>query len=238
LLSLYENSITVNVVVPLVPKPFLNTRELYNNNFTFVVQTKYFATAYNWFIDEYNTKNHRRVIGIQGFWFINEWLERYFLRQQNDAKYAVVGHFVKYYQFYAVNFVRERNDTCYRMHSTEKELYPRAFFVAFTSAIGTSLNKGHSLVKALNFKQLQADGTDFSAYLFALKYTRPLLMKYDKETNQVDMINNRLKENMITWGNMKSVYYVGFIVILCACGCFAAEVFSKVIVFITKQYNL
>jgi len=240
LLCLPENSITVNVVVPLVPKPFLNTRELYDNNYTFVVQTKSYEKSYEWLINEYSTKNHPRVIGIAGFWFYDVWLERYFLKHQSSTKYAMVGVFLKTFQFPAVNFLREKNDTCYQMYPSEKELHPKAFFFGFTSAIGTSVNKGHSLVQALGFPQLAEAAQDFRLHLLALSYTRQLLAKYDKEINHVDLKHKRLKENLITSGNMKTVYYVGLIVIVCSCICFAAEVFSKVIVFmmLTKVETL
>jgi len=56
LLSIYENSITVSVVLPLVPKPFLSTKELNTNNYTFVVQQSRFDSIYKWFADEYNTQ--------------------------------------------------------------------------------------------------------------------------------------------------------------------------------------
>jgi len=64
LLSLYENSITVNVVVPVVPKPFISFEELYNHNYTFVVQTTSFDKVYDWLSDKYNTGSQLNG----GFW--------------------------------------------------------------------------------------------------------------------------------------------------------------------------
>jgi len=135
LLSLYENAITVNVVVPLVPKPFLNTRELYYNNYSFVVQRGNFGGLYNYLSDEYNPNNNRRVLGIEDFSILSRWLERYFLENQKDSKYAIVGGFHKNFHFKAVNFVKEKNNTCYQMYPNGRGMYPRTFYFAFTSVI-------------------------------------------------------------------------------------------------------
>jgi len=89
----------------------------------------------------YNTKNNRRVIGVGGFWHLNRWVEKYFLKHQNDTKYAIVGYFANKFQFQAVHFVREKDDTCYQMYPTDNEIYPEAVFFTFTSAIGSSLHK-------------------------------------------------------------------------------------------------
>jgi len=231
LLSLYENSITVNVVVPLIPKPFLNTRELYDKNYTFVVQSYNFGKTYDWFTDEYNTKNHRRVLQVHNFLYLGDWLERYFLSHQNDAKYAIVGYFFKQFQFQAVAFVKERKGTCYQMHPTEKELYPEPFFFGFASAIGPSLHTGLSLLQAVGFVRVFEASLDSRNYLIALNYTNSLVAKYDKEIDYIDFKNNKFKESLITLGNMMSVIYVGFVMIASARVTFLAEVFSKEIVF-------
>jgi len=68
---------------------------------------------------------------------------------------------------------------------------------------------------------------DFRLHFIALNYTRPLVAKYDKEINYEDLKNNRLQENMITLGNMKSVLYVGLVLIVSAGVAFVAEVSSK-----------
>jgi len=122
LISAYENSITVSVVVPLVPKPLVNTMDLYKNNYTFVVQKYMFSHVHNWLSDEYNTVNHPRVVGVNTFWILSEWLEKYFLKQPNERNYAIVGDLSKHFDFRAVTFVKEKNDTCYHMYPAEKAL--------------------------------------------------------------------------------------------------------------------
>jgi len=241
LLSLYENSITVNVVVPLVPKPFSNTRDLYNHNYTFVVQIDNFGRVCDYLSDEYNTKSNRRVKSVKTFNILNEWLERYFLSNQNDTKYAIVGYFSKHFQFAAVNFVKEKNDTCYQMYPPEKEFYPTAFYFVFTSAMWSSLYKGLSLLQAVGFLRAYDVSKDFRLDLIAFHSTRRLVAQYDKDINYIDRKNNRLKENMITLDNMKSILFVGLIIIISSGVVFVAEVFSKVIVFmmLTQQaFNL
>jgi len=78
LISVYENSITAGVVVPLVPQPFSNTRDLYNDNYTFVVEQDNFPEISSWLSDEYSTKNHPKVINVENFANIRTWLEGFF----------------------------------------------------------------------------------------------------------------------------------------------------------------
>jgi len=175
-------------------------------------------------------KNNSRVLKVRGFWNLDTWVEKYFLKHQNDRKYAIVGYFSNNFEFIAVNFVKEKNDTCYEMYPTEKEFVSKAFFFAFPSAIGSSLHKGLGLLLASGFPQVIEASHDFRRYGLALSHTRPLVVKYDKEINYMDLKNSRLQENMITLGNMKSVVYVGLILIISAGVAFVAEVFSKIIV--------
>jgi len=111
LILVYENSITAGVVVPSVPEPYKNTRELYNENYTFVVKQNSFVgtSRYNrWLSDEYDTKNHPKVVGVSSLARINTWLKRYFLEPYGGDKYAIVGDLSKNYHFRAVTFVKEK----------------------------------------------------------------------------------------------------------------------------------
>jgi len=60
LLSVYENCITASVVVPVVPQPFLHTRELYNNNYTFVTEVLSFDRVNEYLYTEYDTPYYRK----------------------------------------------------------------------------------------------------------------------------------------------------------------------------------
>jgi len=222
LLCLYENAITVSVVVPLVPKPFVSTRELFNNNYTFVVQLHNSERLYNTLSNEYNTNNNRRVLEIDGFANPAKWLEKYFLRAHNDTKYAIVGFFSKNFEFQAVNFVKEKNETCYQMGHQENKLHPKPFFFIFTSAIESALYKRLSLLQAQGFLRVMEVSDDFRLYLLTLTSSKPLVDQYDKKINYVDVQNNRMMENMITLGNIKSVLYVGLVLILSFCVFFTA----------------
>jgi len=127
--------------------------------------------------------------------------------------------------------VKEKSDTCYQMYPTEGKMYPQAIYFAFASAIGSSLCKGASLLQALGFLRVIEASQDFRHHILALRYTRTLVAKYNKEINYIGPKNNRVQENMITLGNIKSVLYVGFFIIMSAGVVFVPEVFSIEIVF-------
>jgi len=226
LLCIYENSITVSVVVPLVPKPLLNTMELFNNNYTFVVQQYNFHYIYNWLSDEYNTKNKPRVLGVRDFWTLSRWLEKYFLKQSDAKKYAIVGQLSKYFNFRAVTFVKEKNGTCYQMYPTEEAFYPQPIYITFASALSSSLSQGVSLLSALGFLRAFENAEEFRSSLIALGYTKPLMVKYNEEIFSTDLKNRREQESMITLGNLKSVLHVMLILIVSAGVSFVVEVCS------------
>jgi len=139
LISVYENSITVSVVVPLVPKPLLSTLELYNNNYTFAVQTDNSPNFSTWMSNEYNTVNHRRVKFVQYFWHLSRHIECYFLRNQNGTKHAIVGFLSKHYHFKLLKLLKEDRETCYQVYPTEAAFQPEPNFYAFASAAASLL---------------------------------------------------------------------------------------------------
>jgi len=181
LICVYENSITVNVVKPLVPKPFLSTKELYNNNYTFVVQKLNFYITRNWLLDEYNRRNHHKIIEVEYFFYMSEWLERYLLNHHNDVKYAIVGYLNFHFHYQVVKFVKEKNDTCYQMFPTEKAFSPQPFYFHFTSAVASSLHTGVSRLGAAGFLRVFEACKDFRENLVALAFARPLAAEYENE---------------------------------------------------------
>jgi len=228
LISIYENSITVSVVVPLVPKPFSTTIDLYNDNFTFVVRQLGFKSINDWLSGKYNMANNSRVLGIHGFWVLSTWLEKYFLTQTNEVKYAIVGCLSKNFHFQAVTYLKEKNDTCYHMYPTEEVFDPIAIYFTFPSASGSSLQKGTMLLQAYGFVNAFDNSKNFRDSLVAIGYARGLGTKHGlKGTTFKDIYSNRLNESIITLGNIKSVCLAGLIIILSASVCFFAEVCSK-----------
>jgi len=239
LISLYENSITVSVVVPQVSKPLLNTRELFDNNYTFVAQ-KYSSVQnrrfYEWLSDEYNSKNHVRVLAVEDFWSLNEWVEKYFLKQKNETKYAIVGFLSKNYHFRSVTFLKETNDTCYQMYPTESAFSPKPHYFVVSSAVGSSLNKGASVIQASGFLQVFQTAVDFHESRKALTFSRRLAAKYGYRRITIeDLRNSKLEESLITFGNIKSVLWVELILVIFASVAFAAEVFNREILFMMKR---
>jgi len=105
LTAIYENTITVSVVVPLVPKAFSNTKDLFTNNYTFVVQEYGFESANDWLSSKYNKT---RVLGVEHFSYLSTWLEKYFLTKPNEIKLAIVGYLSKHFHFPAVTYLKEK----------------------------------------------------------------------------------------------------------------------------------
>jgi len=206
LISVYENSITAGVVVPSVPEPFSNTRELFNNNYTFVVEKESSSGIYGWLSDEYNTKNHRRVTSVEDFAYVNTWLKKYFLETSTDKKYAIVGQLSKNYHFRAITFAKEKNHTCYQMYPTEKAFMAQSIYFQFRSAMASSLQKGVLLLQAFGFTHAFETTIDHLGYSVALDYTRRLAAQYGYTgITSNHLKNERLQENMITFGNLKPI---------------------------------
>jgi len=108
------------------------------------------------------------------------------------------------------------------------ERYPETTFFGFASPIQSSLNKGLLLLQAHGFARVMEAAADF---VIALRDTRPLVAKYDKEINYIDLKSNRLQESMITLRNVKLVFYAELIILIFASVAFAIEIFSTEIVF-------
>jgi len=216
-ISLYENIVTVNVVVPLVPRPFLNTRELYNNNYTFVVQNSKFGRVKNWFYGEYNTTRLRKV----ELMYYEVWVEKYFLNHSDEMNYAIVGHLSKYSHYELITSVKGKTATCYQMYPSEKVFSPEPFYFLFRSAVASSLHRGVSRIQTAGFLNLIKKARGFRENLLAITYARPLVAHY--ETSSEYLKNHRVKENMITLGNIQPVLYAGIIIILSGAGFFFAE---------------
>jgi len=231
LISVYENSITAEVVVPVVPQPFSNTRELYNNNYTFVV-TEFPNTIFKWLSDEYSTVNHPRVLSITHFADIGTWLEKYFfLKPAEGKKFAIVGELSKNYHFRAVTLIKEKNHTCYQMYPKEEAFMAHPVFFSFKSTLASSLQKGVLLLQAFGFTRAFADALDFLGYSVALRKARSLAAKYDyKMITYKELKSDRLKESMITLANFRLILYLKLILNLSSCFCLILELISKKVV--------
>jgi len=147
-----------------------------------------------------------------------------------EEKYALVGYFSKHYQFQAVKLVKDKNENCYQMYPNEGELFPKPLYYVFASALASSLYEGVSLLQAHGFVAVFQTANDFRESLSALSYTRPLIARYEKVITEKDFRDKRLKENLITLGNIKSVLNLGLIIIISASVSFVAEVYSKEVV--------
>jgi len=218
LICVYENLITVNIVKPLYQRPFMSTLELYNNNYTFVVQRS--QRVRDWLDKEYNRTNHLNVSHAAD---LNEWLS-YFLNHTNEIKYAIVGQLDKHFHYRAVSLVRERNGTCYQMFPNEKAFSPEPFYFHFSSAVAYSLRKGVSRIRASGLLRAVEIAQDFRRDILATNLVRLLAAKYENDLPYEDLQNNRLKQSLITLGNFKSVLYAVLIITLLASFAFIAEV--------------
>jgi len=192
--------------------------------YTFVAQYINCGPIYRWLYDEYNATKNYKVLKVDHFQ-VSGWLENYFLKRNKEIKYAIVGHLSKYQHFQGVTLVKEKDDTCYQMFPTEQAFSPEPFYFTFASAIATSLHKGVLKLQAGGFLQVMQNGKDFREHVLTVYYTRPLIVKYNKEITYKDRKNNKLRENMIALGNISSVVYVALIIVLFANVAFIAEFF-------------
>jgi len=203
LIVIYENSITASVVVPLVPKPLSNTNELYEKNYTFVVQQHDFEGINDRLSVKYNTAKDSRVLGAEGFWYLNVWVEKYFLTQPNKIKYAIVGYLYTYFHLGAVKYLKEKSDTCYQMYPTEEAFHPVAFYFTFPSSAASSLHKSAMLLQAHGLISVLETASNFRDVLIASDYSRNLSVKYGvRGVTLKDIKTSRLNDSMITLGNI------------------------------------
>jgi len=223
-LSVYENCITVSVVVPLVPEPFLNTKDLYKNDYTFVVQTFSFERVSNHILEEYNVTNHVKVLRVLNFAYIVEMLERYFLNQDKEIKYAIVGFLTEQYHYHGVSLVNKKRGTCYHMFPNEEAFSPEPFYFTFASALASSLQGGVSLLQAAGFLRVIETSLYFRDNLLATYHANSLVAKYENESSYEDIENNALKESLIRLGNIQLGIYAGLVIFLSASFVFAVEV--------------
>jgi len=119
------------------------------------------------------------------------------------------------------------------MYPNEEGFHPQPIYFTFASAVASRLNKGVSLLAAYGFTSTFETASNFRVIFSAADYAKRVAKKYGVErVTHEELLNNRLKENMITMGNIKSVLYVGLIVVGSAVVAFVIEVFSKKIVFL------
>jgi len=229
-LSVYENCITVSVVVPLVPEPLSSTKELYELGYTFVVQRASCERVLFYLSDEYNTTNApRKVLSVNHFkniYFVIEWtwLEKYFFNTESkEIKYAVAGHLTKHFEYQGVRIVREKNDTCYQMFPNEEAFSPEPFYFTFASALASSLQDAVSRLAAAGFTRLIETGVDFNDNMRVTSYANSLVAKHETESGHEEN-DVALMESLIRLGNIQLGFYAGLVVILSASFVFAVEV--------------
>jgi len=143
---------------------------------------------------------------------------------QWKIKYTFVGYLDKHFHYRGVTFAKGKNDTCYQMFPTDKVFFQQPFYFHFTSAVASSLHRGVSRLQAAGFVRVYKSPKDFRESLSAVNFARRLAAKYENELTYEDLKNNRLKENLITLGNFKSVFYAGLIIFLSDSVAIVAEV--------------
>jgi len=113
------------------------------------------------------------------------------------------------------------------MYPPERAFSPKQFYFAFISAVASSLKKGALLLQAAGFVRVYQTAHDFRDSMKALRYSRRMISMHRlKEITYKDIINSRLKESMITFGNIKSIIHLGTIFIISAGAAFIAEICS------------
>jgi len=164
MLTAYENYITVNVVVPLVPKPYSNTKQIFDNNYYFTLNgkskvcTDIFPTppcenyvkyrADTWLQNEYNTVNHEKVFEISKYEFSHKWIYNLLKKNETGKKHAVVGTSQNGDNFYFVEQTIGKMYSCYKIFPTDKAFNEYPILISFESAISSQLIRKMKVLKA------------------------------------------------------------------------------------------
>jgi len=109
------------------------------------------------------------------------------------------------------------------MQPPEEVFSPMPFYFTFPSAAASSLHKSVVLCQAHGFLVAFKNARNFRLSLAALSYSKRLAGKQGlKRITLKDIKSNKLNDSMIALGNIKSVLFVGLILISCASLCFVA----------------
>jgi len=114
------------------------------------------------------------------------------------------------------------------MSPPEGAFSPMPFYFTFPSAASPLLHKSVLLCQSHGLFQAFKNARNFRLSLAALSYSKRLAVKQGlKGITLVDIKKSKLNDSMIAIGNIKSVLFVGLVLVLSACVCFVAEVSTK-----------
>jgi len=140
LLAAYENSVTVEILVPESYKPFGSTKDLFENNYTFVTGTADYPEV-GWLKSQYNNVgNHNKWVIVDAS-FVNQVGDPklYYWKRKDGRKFAVADNFLSDGLYNAIKLSSYKNHECYKMFPPDEAFGPAPSFYVFDSVIGTDL---------------------------------------------------------------------------------------------------
>jgi len=208
LLAAYENSVTVEVLAPEIHKPFESTKDLYLNNYTFVtINVEYPEIV--WLKRQYNTGNQKRVISDPNFVINAQSPQKYYWKQKDGTRYAVVDSFTIDTLYNRIKLNTNQNHGCYKMFPPEEPFRPSPAYYVFRTAIGTVFRAAYTHLKTYGFDVLLQRVLVFLDQMEAL-HNRRLLDQHDEDWQKAIQEEEREsdKTSVINMGSLKPVFYL------------------------------
>jgi len=223
LLSAYENFMAVKLVVPISQKPFDNVKDLYDNNYTFLVIQ---CTSVEIFIrEEYRRKYKNKFIQVPSYKFGYDRTKKYFWKQRDGSRYAAFDPFrVENYLINVIEDYTARLYECYKMFLPESAFAPYPTFFMFHSAIAPELKQGLQRFFATGIGGFLSRSSNFKTL-----WKRKIRVRMKRQTDKAFKEILRQKEigkvegNMITLGNCVKVFSFAASVIICSFAMFLWE---------------
>jgi len=223
LLAAYENSVTVEVLAPETHKPFESTKDLYLNNYTFVtINVEYPEIV--WLKKQYNIGNQKRVIVDPNFLITAGILQKYYWKQKDGARYAVLDNFYTDSLYNRIKINTNQNHGCYKMFPPEKPFRPTPTYYVFSTAIGTDFRIAYTHIKPYGFDALVQRVQAFVDKMEAL-HSRRLLDQHDEDWQKTIEAEREksTKYSIINMASLKPVFYLAGLALALSPFCLVLE---------------
>jgi len=209
LLIVYENYVTLEIVVLKVPKPFSDLKELVNQNYTFVLDKRTLNTASIWLKKEFNTTDDDRRVLEADIKMQYSWIQQYFWKQSNSIfKYAVLDKYAGNTYIDYVTMLSEHLYLCHKLYPSHQAFWAMPDMYAFESPVSEYFRTGLSNLHASGVDLLLKNTNyEFSKYWARiqnrLEEANDKAMKASRDVEE----NNRFSNNMLRLKN--------WVIILC-----------------------
>jgi len=152
-LSAYENTVTVQVIVPGEVKPFSSLQELYKENYTFVVLEEFMTDGSEFLLNNFNRNNKSRVVK-KFFEADTHFVMKYMFKGKQPEKYAVLDPYIGNNLFKLVTELTKNFLSCYTLYPREEAFHSKPTFYSFFSPFASQLKDGLAKLQAAGLEAL------------------------------------------------------------------------------------